>query len=136
MVVVFDRIAAATRTPSLFEARDPVVVFEDLLVYIEFDAGQVGRRPVVDTFAGHPGQWICAYSSLDRLREARGEDVEYSCVRGRTVLAQYADEAGIWHDRGYDGRKILLPPDAFHVDVPDESDPETTTDRARNSHVR
>jgi hypothetical protein len=135
MVVVFDRVGAATRTSSLFDSRDPVVVFESLHVYIEFDVNQVGRRPVVDTFGGHPGQWICAYSSLDRLREARGEDVEYSCVRGLTVLAQYVSEAGLWYDHGYDGPKILLPPAAFQVDVPDEIGVDTATEPTRNSHA-
>ena len=119
-MVVFDNIRAGVGSSSIFESGDPIATFETLFVHVEFDSSEADRMPVVESFPGHPGQWICVYSSLERLREQRGEDIEYSCVRGRALLAQFADKAGIWYDRGFDGRKIWLPPPAYEVDAPSE----------------
>ncbi len=120
-MIVYDEIEA--RQPSIFDVGDPVAIFEDLRVYVEFDSGHHDRRSVVESFPGHPGQWICAYSSLERLRDKHGEDIEYSCILGRTLLAQSSNDAGIWYDRGYrTGRKVLLPPTPFQLDDPTIAD--------------
>jgi hypothetical protein len=116
-MTVYDDVYVEFRQPSAFDTGDPVAVFEDLRVYVEFDSSDHGRRPVEEKFPGHPGEWVCAYSSLERLRDTHGEDIEYSCVLGRTLLGQSSTDAGVWYDRGYrDGRKILLPPAPFQLD--------------------
>jgi hypothetical protein len=116
-MTVYEDVCTQSRQSSAFDTDDPIVVFEDLRVYVEFDSSDHGRRPVEESFPGHPGEWVCAYSSLERLRDTHGEEIEYSCVLGRTLLAQSSSGAGIWYDRGYlDGRKILLPPAPFQLD--------------------
>src|SRR5882724_12341424 len=81
-MTVYDDVCVEFRQPSSFDTGDPVAVFEDLRVYVEFDSSDHGRRPVEEKFPGHPGEWICVYSSLERLRDMHGEDIEYSCVLG------------------------------------------------------
>jgi hypothetical protein len=94
---------------------DPMDQFSQMTVYVHFDSDSRSRRPVENAVAGHPGQWICAYSSLARLIDANhGEEVEYSSLRGEQVLAYLPEHAGVWLDRTYpNGRKIVLPQ---HVD--------------------
>lgn len=95
---------------SPFGDGDVLDTFETLRVYVEFTSDRPGRRPVRTTVKGHPGEWVCAYSSLDRLVSAQGEGVEYSCVLGRTLIQSVPDDVGVWFDRGLrSGRKILLP---------------------------
>jgi hypothetical protein len=99
-MTVYDDVCVEFRQASAFDTGDPVAVFEDLRVYVEFDSSDHGRRPVEEKFSGHPG-----------------EGIEYSCVLGRTLLAQSSTDAGVWYDRGYrDSRKILLPLAPFQLD--------------------
>ena len=111
MSIFEEVIDAVTGSTPVFNDGDPMDVFHGLEVFVEFDSDAPTRRPITERVPGHPGAWVCAYSSLDRLRERRSEDVEYSGMRGERLLACLPDDAGLWYDRGYSGgRKILLPP--------------------------
>jgi hypothetical protein len=120
-VRIFEDEPDTDREPATdFSSDEALEVFARMRVYVEFDSDQRGRRPVEDFVAGHPGQWICAYSSLSRLIDAhRGEEVEYSVISGAMLLAQLPDSAGVWFDRSYPGaRKLVLPPVAITTEVP------------------
>lgn len=118
-MTVYDDIDTDTTQATVFDAGDPVEIFENLEVYVEFDSAYRDCRPIVERFPGHPGQWICAYSSLNRLLDTRWEGIDYSCVSGRILLAHATRDVGLWYDRGYPhGRKILLPSAPFHVLTP------------------
>jgi hypothetical protein len=86
--------------------------FALLMVYVEFRTTSTARRPALCALPGHPGSWLCAYSSYERLIKGHhGEDeIEYSALRGSTVLALLPERAGVWLDHGLlGGRKIILP---------------------------
>lgn len=105
---VYDRVEQALPTP--FGEGDVLDIFETLQVYVEFTSDRPGRRPVLVTIKGHPGEWVCAYSSLDRLLSEQGDGIEYSCMLGRTLIQCLRDDVGVWFDRRFSsGRKILLP---------------------------
>jgi len=94
-------------------------VFSSLTVYVEFDTDRSSRRPVTRTIPGHPGRWICAYSSLERLHAAiRDDEVEYSQHSGSRLLAELNGDAGVWFDHAFPGgRQILLPPLDISADL-------------------
>jgi hypothetical protein len=116
---IFDEPLATDSEPSVdFRSGDPLDVFAQLHVYVEYDSDQRTRKPVEVAVAGHPGLWICVYSSMARLVTACGDEVEYSVVTGSVVLAQLPDHAGLWFDRASPGgRKLLLPPVDVIVDA-------------------
>jgi hypothetical protein len=118
-MTVYDDIDTDTVQAAVFEVGDPVEIFDGLQVYVELDPKYRDCRPVVERFPGHPGQWICAYSSLERLLDMRWEGIDYSCVSGRFLLGRAARDVGLWYDPGYPhGRKILLPSKPFQLDTP------------------
>lgn len=98
--------------PVEFGTGDPLDVFARLLVYVPFDTDTRNRRPIEETVPGHPGLWICVYSTFSRLSAARHEESpEYSEMLGERLFALASDHTGIWLDRSYPGgRKILIPP--------------------------
>jgi hypothetical protein len=118
-MTVYDDIDTDTAQSVVFEVGDPVGIFERLQVYVELDSDYRDCRPVIERFPGHPGQWICAYSSLERLLDTRWEGIDYSCVSGSFLLGRATRDVGLWYDRGYPhGRKILLPAKTFQLDTP------------------
>lgn len=117
---LYDGAAEFARGEAVdFSRGHPVEMFCGLTVYVQFDADQVRRRPVVRDIPGQPGRWIIAYSSLERLVAAVADpDVEYSFMRGESLLAQLPDRTGVWFDRAYPGgRPILLPAPEIPGDV-------------------
>lgn len=111
---IYEHPAGAADSPQHttieFGTRDPLEVLSAATVYVEYTTDRPGRHPVTYGVPGYTGQWICAYSSLARLRAARIDDVEYSQLRGVDLLAIRADHIGVWLDRGFpDGRPIVLP---------------------------
>jgi len=96
---------------------DPLDTFAQMTVYVQFDSDRPSRRPVQRVIPGHVGQWVCAYSSFDRLAKGNhGDEVEYSLLPGERLLENLPSGAGMWLDRGFpEGRQILLPsPDPAH----------------------
>lgn len=85
--------------------------FPQVRVWVEFDSPDLNRRLVATTLPGHVGRWVLAYSSYERFTEIhRGEDAEYSMLRGETLLAILPPYTGIWLDPGHpDGCTILFP---------------------------
>lgn len=107
--------------PTPFDHGDPLDVFAEMTVYLQFNASASSYRPVETIVPGHPGRWLCAYSSFEYLNRAnRGEEVEYSTIRGKQVLVYLSTGLGLWLDRGYpESRKILLPA----IDATDDDKP-------------
>lgn len=94
-----------------FGSGDARAIFAELTVYVEFDTNLSERQMVSMRVAGDTGLWVPAYSSLRRLRLARGEDdVEYSAMFGARVLAEVPHVAGVWFDPCFPGgRPIVVP---------------------------
>jgi len=113
---IYDRSSKVNRGEATdFSRGDPIDVFSTLSLYVEFDTDRSGRQPVTRTVPGHPGKWVCAYSSLERLRAStRDDEVEYSQLSGADLLAALHGDTGVWFDHTFpDGRQILLPPMEF-----------------------
>lgn len=118
---IYDKASPANEGEAAdFGHGDPIDVFSALSVYVEFDTDRSGRQPVTRTVPGHPGRWVCVYSSLERLRTAtRDDEVEYSQLDGTRLLAALHGDAGVWFDHTFPGgRQILLPP----VDISTDGD--------------
>lgn len=97
------------RSTAVGDAKDE---FAQLMVYVEFQTTATARQPAIGELPGHAGSWLCVYSSYERLVEGRRRDdeIEYSALRGSTVLAMLPERTGIWLDHGLpDGRMIVLP---------------------------
>jgi len=111
----FDEPVLGTRQRAT-AVGDSMDEFAQLMVYVEFQSTTTVRRPVLRELPGHAGSWLCVYSSYERLIEGHhGEDeIEYSALRGSSVLALLPERTGVWLDHGLPGgRKIVLP----HVDL-------------------
>jgi hypothetical protein len=116
---IYDRSSRVSRGETVdFSHGDPIDVFSRLTLYVEFDTDRSDRQPVTRTVPGHPGKWICVYSSLERLlANARDDEVEYSQLSGAHLLTALHGDTGIWFDHTFpEGRQILLPPLEFSTD--------------------
>lgn len=104
----FDLPTSPGSPPGRGDAEDR---FAQVDVWVEFDRPDTDRHLVTTFIPGHVGRWVLAFSSYERFVEAhRGEDAEYSVLRGDAVLTRLPSHAGLWLDRGHPGGcKILFP---------------------------